>query len=225
MSTSYSNTRTGRSQYLECQLRCRRVITLTLHGSSARWKPSISIYVAVRGSAPARFLRRVTISSARSPNARRDRHTRRPGQCSRLPNVCRHRGYNCSASRPKASSRAAFNASITRGLTNSTALLASAPHMEKVQGFCEADYALNAIATAVLGRAHFSSAFPRVPIPFDQHLAGLDRKFAPWRMRNSRWWNDGFITSRQTGNSSSRIILSACTAPSCIRCYKANRIT
>jgi Rieske 2Fe-2S family protein len=59
--------------------------------------------------------------------------------------------------------------------------LANAPHMEKVQGFCEADYPLNAVATAVWDGHIFINLSAR-PIPFAEHLAGLDRKFAPWRM-------------------------------------------
>jgi Rieske 2Fe-2S family protein len=53
--------------------------------------------------------------------------------------------------------------------------------MEKVQGFCEADYPLNSVATAVWD-GHIFINLSASPIPFEQHLAGLDRKFAPWRM-------------------------------------------
>ncbi len=53
--------------------------------------------------------------------------------------------------------------------------------MEKVQGFCEADYPLNAVATAVWDGHIFINLSAR-PIPFGEHLAGLDKKFRPWRM-------------------------------------------
>lgn len=53
--------------------------------------------------------------------------------------------------------------------------------MEKVQGFCEAGYPLNGIATAVWDGHIFINLSAR-PMPFTEHLAGLDVKFRPWRM-------------------------------------------
>src|SRR5258708_19721611 len=53
--------------------------------------------------------------------------------------------------------------------------------MEKVSGFREADYPLNAVASAVWDGHIFINLSAR-PMPFSEHLAGLDQKFRPWRM-------------------------------------------
>lgn len=59
--------------------------------------------------------------------------------------------------------------------------LAGAPNMEKVEGFELADYPLNEVATATWD-GHIFINLAAKPIPFSQHLAGLDKKFAPWGM-------------------------------------------
>jgi Rieske 2Fe-2S family protein len=95
-------------------------------------------------------------------------------------NVCRHRGtLLCQQEEGKFAGRiqCQYHAWTYR-LDGS---LANAPHMEKVQGFREADYPLNSVATAVWDGHIFINLSAR-PIPFEQHLAGLDKKFRPWRM-------------------------------------------
>jgi phenylpropionate dioxygenase-like ring-hydroxylating dioxygenase large terminal subunit len=95
-------------------------------------------------------------------------------------NVCRHRGTLLCAEQ-----EGHFNGRIQCQYHAWTykldGTLANAPHMEKVQGFCEAGYPLNAIATAVWD-GHVFINFSARPVPFSEHLAGLDRKFHPWRM-------------------------------------------
>ena len=59
--------------------------------------------------------------------------------------------------------------------------LAGAPNMEKVEGFDTADYPLNAVHAEVWD-GHVFINLSKQPIPFEQHLAGMDRKFAPWGM-------------------------------------------
>lgn len=103
------------------------------------------------------------------------------GEISAFHNVCRHRGtLLCKGAEGR------FHGSLqcpyhawTYGLDGT---LRSAPHMEKVQGFREADYPLQRVATAVWDGHIFINLSER-PIPFEQHLAGLDRRFRPWRMQ------------------------------------------
>ena len=59
--------------------------------------------------------------------------------------------------------------------------LVGAPNMEKVEGFRLEDFPLGAVATGEWDGHIFINLAER-PIPFAQHLAGLDRKFAPWGM-------------------------------------------
>ena len=95
-------------------------------------------------------------------------------------NVCRHRGTMlCQQDEGKFAGRIQCQYHAWTYKLDGT--LAIAPHMEKVQGFSEADYPLNAIATADWDGHIFINLSTR-PIPFQQHLAGLDKKFAPWRM-------------------------------------------
>ena len=76
-------------------------------------------------------------------------------------------------------SRAASSAPITHeNVVQAGRHAGQRAHMEKVQGFCEADYPLNPVATRLVGRPHFYQSF-RAAIPFAQHLAGLEQKFRP----------------------------------------------
>lgn len=59
--------------------------------------------------------------------------------------------------------------------------LLQAPNMDKVIGFDCADYPLGAVATALWEGHVFINLAPQ-PQPFTEYLAGLDQKFAPWRM-------------------------------------------
>jgi Rieske 2Fe-2S family protein len=95
-------------------------------------------------------------------------------------NVCRHRGTMlCKKEQGKFAGRIQCQYHAWTYKLDGT--LANAPHMEKVQGFREADYPLNAVATAMWD-GHIFINLSAHPIPFEQHLAGLDRKFQPWRM-------------------------------------------
>src|SRR6185437_86672 len=70
------------------------------------------------------------------------------GEIRAFHNVCRHRGtLLCAESEGKFNGRIQCQYHAWTYKLDGT--LANAPHMEKVQGFCEADYPLNAVATAV----------------------------------------------------------------------------
>jgi Rieske 2Fe-2S family protein len=95
-------------------------------------------------------------------------------------NVCRHRGtLLCQDGEGRFNGRIQCQYHAWTYKLDGT--LANAPHMEKVQGFREADYPLNAVACAVWD-GHIFINLSAQPIPFSEHLAGLDIKFAPWRM-------------------------------------------
>ena len=95
-------------------------------------------------------------------------------------NVCRHRGtLLCNQDQGKLPGRIqcpyhAWTYRLDGTLTN-------APHMEKVKGFCQADFPLNPVASSVWDGHIFINLSAR-PIPFAEHLAGLDAKFRPWKM-------------------------------------------
>jgi Rieske 2Fe-2S family protein len=104
----------------------------------------------------------------------------RKGTVRALYNVCRHRGTRlCEEPGGELSEtiQCPYHA-WTYGLDGR---LLSAPLMEKVVGFREEEHALGRVATAVWDGHVFVNLAPR-PLPFAQHLAGLDRKFAPWGM-------------------------------------------
>ncbi len=95
-------------------------------------------------------------------------------------NVCRHRGtLLCKEAEGKLAGR--IQCPYHAWTYNLDGSLASAPHMEKVQGFSERDYPLGAVATAVWD-GHVFINLAAQPVPFAEHLAGLDEKFRPWRM-------------------------------------------
>jgi Rieske 2Fe-2S family protein len=95
-------------------------------------------------------------------------------------NVCRHRGtLLCTESEGKFAGR--IQCSYHAWTYKLDGTLANAPHMEKVSGFREADYPLNAVACAVWD-GHIFINLSAHPVPFSEHLAGLDQKFRPWRM-------------------------------------------
>jgi glycine betaine catabolism A len=95
-------------------------------------------------------------------------------------NVCRHRGtLLCQHDEGKLNGRIQCQYHAWTYKLDGT--LANAPHMEKVQCFREADYPLNAVASAVWDGHIFINLSAR-PVPFSEHLAGLDKKFAPWGM-------------------------------------------
>jgi Rieske 2Fe-2S family protein len=95
-------------------------------------------------------------------------------------NTCRHRGtLLCKADAGQLAGRiqCGYHA-WTYGLDGR---LLSAPLMEKVVGFRKEEHPLGSVATA-LWDGHVFINLSEKPIPFEEHLAGLDRKFAPWGM-------------------------------------------
>src|SRR6266481_9135736 len=90
-------------------------------------------------------------------------------------NVCRHRGtLLCKDDHGRFAGRIQCRYHAWTYKLDGT--LANAPHMEKVQGFCEADYPLNSVAAAVWDGHIFINLSAR-PMAFTEHLAGLDQKF------------------------------------------------
>ena len=99
-------------------------------------------------------------------------------------NVCRHRGTMLcgdDAGRFPGRIQCQYHA-WTYELDGS---LANAPHMEKVEGFREADYPLRKVATAIWDGHVFMNLSER-PTPFADHVAGLPGKFRPWGMEDLR---------------------------------------
>lgn len=95
-------------------------------------------------------------------------------------NVCRHRGtLLCPQDEGKFAGR--IQCQYHAWTYTLDGRLANARHMDKVQGFCEADYPLNSVATTIWDGHAFINLSAH-PIPFAEHLAGLDKKFRPWRM-------------------------------------------
>jgi glycine betaine catabolism A len=99
-------------------------------------------------------------------------------------NSCRHRGTRlCAQPEGKLAGRlqCAYHA-WTYGLDG---MLRSAPHMERVVGFREADYPLAPVAATSWDGHVFINLSPE-PAPLAEQLAGLDLKFRPWRMEELR---------------------------------------
>lgn len=95
-------------------------------------------------------------------------------------NVCRHRG-TLLCSEDSGSFAARIQCPYHAWTYRLDGALVSAPHMDKVSGFTEAAYPLNSVAVEVWDGHVFINLSAR-PIPFSEHLAGLNRKFAAWRM-------------------------------------------
>ncbi len=97
------------------------------------------------------------------------------GQIRALHNVCRHRGTrlcNQAAGQLPGRIRCHYHAWTYR----LDGTLAQAPHMDKVQGFREEDFPLGAVPLSQWGGFLFVNLAAQ-PIPFAQHLAGLDERF------------------------------------------------
>ena len=99
-------------------------------------------------------------------------------------NVCRHRGTMlCGDDAGKLPGRIQCQYHAWTYELDGT--LASAPHMERVEGFREADYPLRKVATAVWD-GHVFINLSEQPTPFADHVAGLPGKFRPWGMQDLR---------------------------------------
>jgi glycine betaine catabolism A len=102
------------------------------------------------------------------------------GSIAAFHNTCRHRGtLLCreESGRLPGSIQCPYHA-WTYGLDGR---LRNAPLMEKVVGFREEDHSLGRVATATWD-GHVFVNLAANPLPFEQHVAGLDRTFAPWGM-------------------------------------------
>jgi Rieske 2Fe-2S family protein len=106
----------------------------------------------------------------------RDQH----GEISAFHNTCRHRGtLLCKEGEGKIAGR--IRCPYHAWSYDLDGKLASAPNMEKVEGFRLEDHPLGKVSTAVWD-GHIFINLAEKPIPFAEHLAGLDTKFAPWGM-------------------------------------------
>jgi Rieske 2Fe-2S family protein len=106
------------------------------------------------------------------------------GELRAFHNVCRHRGtLLCRADEGTFAGR--IQCAYHGWTYRLDGRLAAAPHMDEVAGFAEADYPLRPVATAEWDGHVFIHLGPS-PGPFADHVAGLDRKFAPWGMADLR---------------------------------------
>jgi Rieske 2Fe-2S family protein len=95
-------------------------------------------------------------------------------------NTCRHRGtLLCKGEEGRFASlvQCPYHG-WTYGLDGA---LRSAPHMDKVEGFREADYPLGGVAVAEWD-GHVFIHLGQDPAPLEEQLGSLRRKFRPWRM-------------------------------------------
>jgi Rieske 2Fe-2S family protein len=102
------------------------------------------------------------------------------GAVNAFHNVCRHRGtLLCTEREGQLPGRIRCRYHAWTYRLDGT--LAQAPHMERVQGFREADHPLAPVAVA-LWAGHVFVNLAAQPPPFAEHLAGLDQKFRHWPM-------------------------------------------
>jgi Rieske 2Fe-2S family protein len=103
------------------------------------------------------------------------------GKVRAFHNVCRHRGtLLCKEDQGVLNGRR-IQCQYHAWTYKLDGTLENAPHMEKVEGFCEADYPLNPVAAGVWDGHIFINLSPR-PTPLAEHLTSLADKFRPWRM-------------------------------------------
>jgi Rieske 2Fe-2S family protein len=102
------------------------------------------------------------------------------GDINAFHNTCRHRGTQlCTGESGKIEGK--LRCPYHAWSYELTGELAGAPNMEKVEGFRLEDYPLGKVATAIWD-GHIFINMAEDPVPFAEHLAGLDKKFAPWGM-------------------------------------------
>src|SRR5262249_15047281 len=166
---------------------CPRATTPTPPGSSVSSRPSITTCGSARAASRSSTHRAAT-SSARSATRASSCSGTRTAGCGRSappsPRPCGQRGPGPRAA--PAGTRAGrlqcpYHA-WTYGLDGT---LRSAPHMDKVVGFREADFPLAAVAVASWDGHVFINLSPE-PAPLAEQLAGLELKFRPWRMEELR---------------------------------------
>jgi len=106
------------------------------------------------------------------------------GEIRAFHNVCRHRGtLLCTAPEGRFAGRIRCPYHAWTYRLDGT--LAHAPHMDEVEGFAEQDFPLRPVHVATWAGHVFVSLAER-PIPFAEHLDGLDARFAPWAMQDLR---------------------------------------
>ncbi len=104
------------------------------------------------------------------------------GEISAFHNTCRHRGtLLCKEGEGKIAGR--IRCPYHAWTYDLEGKLVGAPHMEKVEGFRMEDHPLGSVAVAVWD-GHVFINLSKHPIPFEEHLAGLDKKFVPWGMED-----------------------------------------
>lgn len=102
------------------------------------------------------------------------------GGVSAFHNTCRHRGtLLCAEDQGRIDGR--IRCPYHAWSYELDGRLVVAPNMEKVAGFRMQDHPLGRVATAIWD-GHVFINLAQQPIPFAQHLAGLDAKFARWGM-------------------------------------------
>lgn len=99
-------------------------------------------------------------------------------------NVCRHRG-TLLCKQPEGEFPGRIQCPYHAWTYDLDGTLVSAPHMEKVEGFAEANYPLAPVAVDTWDGHIFLNLSPH-PRPFSEHLADLPAKFRPWRMEELR---------------------------------------
>src|SRR5215471_12720298 len=103
------------------------------------------------------------------------------GKIRAFHNVCRHRGTLLCKEDQGALAGRRIQCQYHAWTYRLDGTLENAPHMEKVEGFCEADYPLNAVAADVWD-GHIFINLSTHPGPLAEHLTSLADKFRPWRM-------------------------------------------
>jgi glycine betaine catabolism A len=99
-------------------------------------------------------------------------------------NVCRHRG-TLLCTTPEGEFPARIQCPYHGWTYRLDGTLASAPHMDQVEGFREEDYPLRSVATDVWDGHVFINLSER-PAPLADQLASLPGKFRPWGMEDLR---------------------------------------
>jgi len=128
----------------------------------------------------------------------------RDGALRAFYNVCRHRGTRL-CEEPQGRFSETIQCPYHAWTYTIDGQLIGAPHMNEVPGFDKGDYPLHTVPLETWEGFTFVN-LGREPQAFAQAFASLAGRFSP-RAASS-------TTSRQTGSSSSKTILSACTAPS-----------
>jgi Rieske 2Fe-2S family protein len=102
-------------------------------------------------------------------------------------NVCRHRG-TLLCKEAEGQHRGGITCPYHAWTYRLDGSLRRAPHMDKVEGFREADWPLNPVHLAEWEGNLFLHLGPAetAPPPLAQHLGGMDERFAAWRMRELR---------------------------------------